>query len=546
MKFFPKLIINSARWVNQNFPKVISGKTLRKIYSWYEAGWPFASGDVPYVPSIVQDAQWDGNYVTRREMMRRMRYESQNFALVESILSVGERYTVGASGLHVSFYPEDDDFSPDSDNWYDRANQVVQEWFQDCGWNGETMERMLKVGYRCQRVDGEIFLVKTRKPGTIQYNGKMLPKMKPCLQMVEAHRVETPWAMFDDYNLIDGVKFKVTTVGEGNEKRQLLEKVGYFVRNSMGGFEQNDSWNLILNENIFHIFNTHRVNQYRGLSDFYACALDIIKLQSLVRIELSAQATQSVRAVAIESNSGQINSNDRKLEIVRNAIGQQAPVNDNEKLLLARYEVMKKATGAEVYGLKTGEKIHFDAPNRPSEATLNLWEYLVNSICSATKSPRCLVMDKISGQSARSQGTEVRAQLDSADGFFKGDYQKWKKFTADAVMWFMEWAILNDERVADAPPNWRSCLHVQAPEACNVDVGYTTQAQLMMLGAGAMDYEMILGPQGLSFITVAKRLARQQKLIDKLKLKLTLPALLPGQIPLDGKQTNSENQTVDA
>ena len=107
----------------------------------------------------------------------------------------------------------------------------------------------------------------------------------------------------------------------------------------------------------------------------------------------------------------------------------------------------------------------------------------------------------------------------------------------------MEWAIKNDPRVADPPANWRDCIHIQQPEACNVDVGHNTQANMMMLAAGAMDYDMILGPQGLNFVTVAKKLARQQKLLEKMKVKVTLPALLAGQIELN---SDSKKETVQA
>lgn len=547
---FLKGAMNTTRFISARvFPRSnLARKIHHAVRNWYEGGWPiWTGGNYSYLPSLVQDARWDQNYVTRREMMRRMRYFSQNSAIMESILSVGERYTVGANGLHVSFYP-DTDFSEDSDNsWYERADAVLAEWFQNCGWNGESMEKMLKIGYRCQRVDGELFYVKTRKNLPLRFAQRTLMVPKPVLQMVEAHRVESPWNRFDDYNLIDGVQFKLASAGAGTERRDLLDKVGFYVRSGMGGFEQNDSWNLIECKNIFHLFNSHRVNQYRGLSDFYACAMDIHKLEDLIEIELKAQSSQSIRAVGIESNSGQATSPlDAKLERVNIARGIATPPNNSEKELFARYENFRKETGAYVYGLKTGEKVHFDSPTRPSEATLNLWEFLVNSICAGSHAPRCLIMEKISGQSARSQGVEVRAQLDSADGFYKSDYQKWRAFVRDAVIYFMEWAVLNDERVADPPANWRDCIHIQQPEACNVDVGYNTQSNMMLLAAGVIDYQMIVGPMGHSWITIAKRLKRQQQYLEKHKIKVTLPALLPGQIPLDGKPQNKESEAVAA
>jgi len=464
-----------------------------------------------------------------------MRYWAQNSPLVEAILSVGERYTVGASGLHVSFYPSDD-LSEDADrSWYERADQVICDWFGNCGWNGETMEQLLKIGYRDQKVDGDVFYLKTRKVMPIEIGMRTIHAPRPTLQIVEAHRCESPWNMFEqeDQTLIDGVQYKLMKV----DGRDMLLKVGYWMRDGATSFEQNDSWKLIDINNCWQLRNVHRANQPRSVSDFYACEVMINKHEDTLEIELKAHSSQSVRAVAIETASGQAASPlDNKIERINLARGiasnPQNPVETWEK----RSETYRKETGAYVYGLKLGEKVHFDNPNRPSDSTLNLLEYQVNAIVAACHAPRCLVFEKISGASARGQGTEVRAQLDAADSFYKSDYQKWKKFVREAVIWYMEWAIKNDPRVSDPPANWKSCVHIQQPEACNVDIGYNTQAQLMSLAAGAIDYDMILGPQGLSFANVAKKLSHQQKLLEKLGVKVTLPALMRGQIPLEGEQ----------
>lgn len=547
-----KLALNAAKGVQRMLPR---SNTARKFYhavrNWYEAGWPiWTGGEYSYLPSLIQDARWDQNYVTRREMMRRMRYWSQNSAIVEAVLSVGERYTVGASGLHVAFYPTEQ-LSADSDSsWYDRAEMVVNEWFQNCGWNGETMAQLLKVGYRCQKVDGDVFYLKTRKNQPISYDNRILTVPKPVLQMVESHRVESPWNRWEDEgrHMIDGVQFEVINNPVNGERRDLLKKVGYWVRNGMGSFEQNDSWYLIPAGDCFHIYNTHRANQYRGISDFYACEIILNKMEDALNIEQKAHASQSLRSVAIKSASGVAASPlDKRIEKIKQAMGQppNAPIPDNQ----ARFDAYRKETGAYVYGLKLNEDVIFNNPNRPSESTLNLFEFQINCICAATHSPRCLVFQKISGASAKSQGTEVRAELDSSDAFYKGDYQKWKAFVRDAVLWFMEWAIKNDERVSDPPPNWRDCLHIQQPEACNVDVAYNTQAQLMLLAAGATTYDDILGPTGRTAIGNFRKLAREQKIIEKLGIKVSLPALLPGQIPLDGEQANNnakEKETATA
>ena len=536
---FGKLLLNTTRFVaSKVLPR---SNTARKIYhgvrNWYEGGWPLSTGGkFSYLPSLVQDARWDQNYITRREMLRRMRYWSQNSPLVEAILSVGERYTVGASGLHVSFYPSEE-VSDDADNWYERADAVVQEWFEHCGWNGESMAELLKVCYRDQKVDGDVFVVKTRKAMPLAVGNRVLQVPKPSLQIIEGHRVESPWNKFEqeDSTLVDGVQYQRVRV----DGRELLQKQGFWMRNGQSSFEQNDSWFLCPDNQCWQLRNIHRADQPRSVSDFYPVAININKLEDVVDIELSAQNSQSVRAVAIKSNSGQAaNFGDKAIERVNLARGiASAPKTDD---FAARCDIYRKEMGAYVFGLKTGEDAVNMAPNRPSEATLNLLEYLVNSICAGTKSPRCLIFEKISGQSAKGQGTEVRGQLDSADAHYKSDFQKWKHFVREATVWFMEWAVQNDERVQDPPANWCDCVHIQQPAACNVDYGYVTTANLMSLAAGSSSYHMILGPLGLNPVTVFKQLAREQQMIKRLGIKVTLPALMPGQIPLDGKTQKPE------
>lgn len=543
---FGKVALNSTRYLANQTKSNLARKVYHGVLNWYEMGWPqFGDGSRSYIPNLVQDARWDQNFVTRREMFRQMRYWSQNSGITEAILSVGERYTVGASGLHVSFYP-DEDFSADVDNsWYNRAEQVVREWFNSCGYNGETMEQLQKIGYRCQKVDGEIFYVKTNKPQPLSFGNRTLQVQKPCLQMVEAHRCESPWNKFEQEgdSLVDGVQFN-KTVDTGISK---YTKVGYWMRSGLSSFEQMDSWELVDASDVWHLFNPTRVNQFRGISDFYSVGIDINKLEDIVDIEMQAQEHQNMRSVGIENAGGAGNVLDKRFETL-GALGvksnQQAPANNpaDDK---NRHDLYRKEAGAYTYFLKTGEKIHFDAPNRPSKESITLFEFLVNRICAGTKMPRCLILQKISGESARSQGTEVRAELDNADLFFKGDFQKWKKFTVESVIWFMTWAIKNDPRVADPPANWQNCIHVMAPEAANVDVGYTTNSNMMMLAAGVIDYEVIVGPMGMSFMEVAKRLKRQQAYLKKNDIQVSLPALMPGQIPLDG-QKSEQPEAVNA
>lgn len=549
-RFLGRTLLNVARLAAVRlFPKsdlVRAG--YHRIRNWYEGGWPLLSGDTSYVPSIVQDSRFDQNYITRREMLRRMRYWSQNSAIVESILSVGERYTVGPSGLHVSWYPTDDQSEDADDSWYDRAEEVIAEAFQDFGWNGESMETLLKVGYRCQKIDGDVMFVKTRKRKPVDLGKQRVTVSQPCLQIIEGHRIETPFNKWTNEGIttMDGIEYEIVEV----DGRPLMQRTGFWVRAGFGEFEQNSSWALLPEGTFFYLRNEQRANQPRAVSDFYSVEPDIHKLEDLLLMELKAQGQQSTRAVRITNAAGELNPLDPKIRAVNAVRGVVPPVTTATEQQAAQQrtaEFFRRLYGGEVYVDKPGENLQLIAPNRPSEATLNLFELLIGRICAGTKQPRSLVIDKISGQSAKGQGTEVRAQLDAADGYYEGDFQKWKHFVMGAALYHMEWAVKNDPRVADPPAFWRSCLHVQQPKACNVDVAYNAQAATMELASGQTNYDLLYSPRGLSFRREIKKLGRQQKFMEKHGVKVTLPALLAGQIPLDGSaETKSKPELQEA
>ena len=54
----------------------------------------------------------------------------------------------------------------------------------------------------------------------------------------------------------------------------------------------------------------------------------------------------------------------------------------------------------------------------------------------------------------------------------------------------------------------------------------------MKLASGQTNWDLIYGPQGLNARRELRKLGRLQKFIERHGIKLTLPALMPGAIPL--------------
>ena len=123
------------------------------MWNWLEAGLPFLTGSQGWIPSIVQDARWDLNFVTRRELLRKARYFAQNSPFIKRILEIDRIYTLGANGLHLS---------PQSSNaeWNEQAKMVFEEWAMTAGLQGEDLVTLMDIGHQCERTDGEIFILK--------------------------------------------------------------------------------------------------------------------------------------------------------------------------------------------------------------------------------------------------------------------------------------------------------------------------------------------------------------------------------------------------
>ncbi len=458
--------------------------------NWYEGGFPILTGDRSYLPSIIQDARFDQSQITRREMLRVMRYFSQNSPLTKRVLDVSRQYVIGATHSHVTSLSNDKE-------WGKQAEIVFKEMCKEAGFNGESLLELMNIGHDCKKVDGDVLYTPTYRKGTVTIGRQKLTVNKPCLQMVEGHRIETPPSRWDEEGktIFDGVQFSLTeTKLPDGRTTKLQKRVAYWVRNGISAFNNEDAYQPIPVDSCYLVYSPNRVNQVRGISDFYAVVTTIHKLEDLLLMEMQAQDHQSKRAVAIETASGQFNSLDPKLEAVNRAMG-KAPCDKVDEEFKARTKFAQwyeKISGAVTFALKMGEKVTNMSPTRPSEATLQLWEFLINSFCAGTKQPRILIFPKI----AKGQGTEVRAELDSANTAYRAEFNHdWKPFVQFVWNYFMEWARYNDPRVVDAPADWQS-IHIPAPRSVLVDAGYESAAMLAEYAAGVLSLDDIASNRG--------------------------------------------------
>lgn len=483
----------------------VLGKNSKEVQNWYEGGFPFLDGTRSWVPSIIQDARYDQNMVTRRELMRRMRYWAQNSGLCKSTQDTRRQYVIGTHAPVVTCLSQNAD-------WAELAEKVYEEMNEHSGLDGESFYTQLSTACDVEGTDGDVLFVETsvKMPITIRAGTKyetVLLKSVPRYQLIEGHRIETPSRLWDreGTDIIDGVQFEFREEKLPNgEARQVRVRTGYWVKDSLGDMTAQESYAFIPVEKSVLIYSPHRVNQIRGLSRYYAGETTLALLEDLQKLEMRAQEIQSDLTVFITNGAGQIV--DAKTQATLGSMNIKLSAGADGKPIVTTKDIenvkkiYQEINGGKQFVGRTGDTLNFLAPNRPSEATQNLWEYLINIWCAAAKAPRILVFPK----AAKGQGTEVRAELDKANSGFIADFnQEWKPLLKQSWKFKIGWAINNDERLKNAPADWEA-IEVSPPRSVMVDLGYDSAAQLAELAAGVTNLHFVAQRLG----TTAKRLIK--------------------------------------
>lgn len=455
------------------------------VRNWYESGNPWSDGSRSQIYDWPKDARYDQNIITRRTMEYRCRYWEQNSELLKRALDVSSLYVVGTHQPVVTCTASDS-------AWSGRAETVFAELCESAGLNGESMFALMDVAYRRKKVDGNILAVETSKPGTVIYrrdNPKyrsVVEVARPCYQLIESQRIGQAFAGSQEAqdNVVDGVQYREieTRLPDGRVRRQLV-KAGYWVNDAQSLLDKAE-YTFVPLENCFYWSTAHRVNEPRGLSDFYATEPTLCLIQDLLKMEMRAQEVQSDLTLFITNGAGQL-VND-KMQATVGALGiKLSKSDDGQPVVTAKdveavKQVYDKIWGGRSAVGRTGDTLQFLAPNRPAEATLNLWNYLIDLFCSGATVPRILILSKVN----KGQGTEVRAEIEAANSAWKKEFNLLPKpFLLRAWKYFIGWAIKYDERLKNPPPDWEN-IEVSPPRSVCVDLGYDSANKLAEMAAG--------------------------------------------------------------
>ena len=391
------------------------------------------------------------------------------------------------------------------------------------GLNGESLFALLLLGCRRKKVDRDVLFVQTSKPGavTIRRGTKYqtdLSVMRPCIQLIESHRVGSPFAMWakEGFDCFDGIEFTTTEtrLPDGQVVKQKL-KTAYWINESGNWLSADEGFIRVPVEHCYRAATAHRVNETRGITDFFAAEPTLALLEDLLKLEMRAQEVQSDVSLFITNGAGALV--DAKTQGTINALGVKLSKDTDGKPIVTAKDIdAVKAIYEKIWGGRTaigrtGDTMTAMAPNRPAEATLNLWNYLIDSFCTAINRPRMLIFPK----TMRGQGTEVRAEIECFAAAARTEFNLvWKPLIHQAWEYFMGWAIKNDERVKNPPADWRN-IEVSAPRSPVVDLGYDSASDLSEMAAGVFNLHGWAAKHGTTRSKII-----QQSVADVFDLKL--------------------------
>lgn len=460
---------------------------------WQKRGW---------VPASVQDARFDASAATRLELLRRSRHWEQNSGYLQKILDLFENFTVGGSGLHLIPNSANEDF-----------NEVARIWWREfchrpARDNYLPMSHHQSLLARSWFVDGDIFVYKTYLPKT----------GRPAIQLIEAHRIETPGNMSSEEGktIIDGVTIDSATLPIGYQVRvaNIASPYTYGIGqpNSIRVQPANLTYNFVPAENMFHLFEPPRPGMTRGLPMAYAELNDLQDLYELQDLEMQ-KARDGARITTVISNkTGEAdlsNSFRQRMSLQ----SQNAQGGATVKQVPQYYEV---TMGGQTVYVCHGDAINQFKSDQPSAATQEYWNTLIGKVSMGCGLPRQLVVPY------SIQGTALRCDIETAAAFFKARSSVVGHTMYEIYRWAMAWAIENDRRLKGAPKDWDQVV-VRPPRSINVDIGRQSAALISELQAGIRTLQDVCSELGLDWREVLRQRAREWAYAANLATEFNVP-----------------------
>lgn len=393
-----------------------------------------ARGRVPH--NTPADARQELTSRDRVEIMRLTRYLRKNSPFVAAAVEAYKTYVVGNGFRYV---PQSADLD------YNRlARQVVADIFARPEISGRFDTRdLLRMTVEAQKVDGEIFFIKTRHPDG-----------SPCLQAIEAHRVTQPDNAGEGWS--DGIKYD-------RQGRPLV----YAIKNDAGNFQ------YFRAESVIHYYNPDRFSGGRGISPFQVAVTTLRDRSDILESEKLAVKSFSQKAFVLKSATGEFDEEDAGILGRRPQNKSSADSSD-----CTSAEEVADAFGGQSIAIGPNEDIKaFDFPNRPSATWLGFDTALQRDSSLGLGLPLDFLVDP-----TKINGTVARMVIKQAEKAFEADkilldHKLLRPFLRYAL------AVRIEQGLLPAAEGWER-MAFQYPKPISVDLGRDSGTAIRELETG--------------------------------------------------------------
>jgi lambda family phage portal protein len=416
-----------------------------------ERGWVYAQ---------AQDSKVDLSSYDRTRLMALSRKCFYNNAIVRGAVRDKAMYSVG-SGIGIRPQAMSGDQA-----WDDAAEQWWENWARSPEISGRHDMRSLQmlVSEAIDR-DGEIFAILTAKTDGA-----------PAVQIVEAHRVESPDTSASNSGVVDGVKLD-----------KFQRPLGYFIGE---GDEYPRRHREVKADAMLHVYEPERADQVRGYPAIGVALNSVLDRDELLRFEMMAAKAGSSIGLVIKNSTGNIGAEGFLGDFSKDSNGN-----------LTRESIFG---GGLVPRMKNTEDIQSFVMNRPNEKLDKHLEQYIRAAAIGLGLPYEFVWD-----TSAIGGVAQRFIIQKAARCFAARQDVLvNAFLSKLWRYAIARAISRKELPMN--PGWQS-VGWQTPRSITVDVGREATARRDDVKAGLMTLSDYFGEQGIDWKEAVAEIATERE-----------------------------------
>ena len=392
-----------------------------------------------YIYSTPQDTRLDVTTASRRYVLGRARQMYYNEPVVRGIIDTLALYAVGAAGIKCQARTNDEGWNRATEEWF-------YNWSLACDIRGLlNFGSIQKVSTKVLLRDNELFVILTE-------NGDGWPQ----LQLVEAHRCETPGYLSADKRISDGVRINA-------QGRPL----SYYIRTGEG-----DKYTEVQAADVIVLAERDRPDELRSISRLVTCLNHFQDRAELIEYSMLAAKRAGSIGLALEGQG---------------STGFFGPDTTSDEGVTTD----KILGGGAIWNLPAGKTLREIKDDRPSQNLQEFQNIFVRDACIGLGVPISFIqIESLTGPTQRAVLAQAQRRIDEIS----------EAIIQQLVSRVRLWALAKAIKRGDlTPPRgmdrwWQAAYHT--PKQTTIDAGRDSAADREDLKLGLSSYAQIYGARG--------------------------------------------------